>query len=324
MSLVETITAKDLPEDWDSLCENYFQRKEFLCYCEKYLPLRQRYFYFIENGQMVSGCITYRLTVNLFEFTKKATLPVDLLIIGLPISVSGTGLIGNKKKIVDIILKNEKGMILIMNEDKDLTKKAVLVESMPTVRFHNQFEDKSEYIQRMRKSYRRRYKKAQIHDAYVVNDSFTEVHFDYYQQVMARAKSKLVTLNYDFLKNLPDKFELSTTRLNGDILSWNITLQEDDELFFFMGGLNYDLNREYNSYFSNLFEIITKGISQGCQVIHLGRTAEIAKIRAGGTPIKKYLYLYHSNAFYKFLIKIMKGLIQYKKKIPVIEVFKEK
>jgi hypothetical protein len=324
MSIVETVSARELPENWDSLCENYFQRKEFLCYCEKHLPLKQKYFYLIENGQMVSGCVTYRLTVNLFEFTKKATLPVDLLIIGLPISVSGSGLIGNKKKIVDIILKQEKGMILIMNEDEDLTKKAVLVESMPTVRFQNHFESNDEYVQKMRKSYRRRYRKAQIQDAYVVKDTFTKLHFEYYQQVMARAKSKLVTLNYDFLNNLPKKFELSTTRLNGDILSWNITLQEADELFFFMGGLNYELNSKYNSYFSNLFEIITKGISRGCKVIHLGRTAEIAKIRAGGTPIKKYLYLYHSNAFYKFLIKILKGLIQYNKKIPEIEVFKEK
>ncbi|MDP3433341.1 MAG: hypothetical protein Q8T04_10300, partial [Bacteroidota bacterium] len=55
------LVAKDLPDEWNLLAENYFQRREFLIYAEKYNPCAQRYYCFYENDKLLSAAIMYSL-----------------------------------------------------------------------------------------------------------------------------------------------------------------------------------------------------------------------------------------------------------------------
>jgi len=313
--------AKSLPKEWDLKCENYFQKRKFLIYCEKYNPCQQKYYCLYENEMFVSGCIVYKLEMNLFTFIGRS-LTINSTIIGLPLSVSCSGIIGKKEKMIDFVFKKEKGLVLIMNVGPNIYSKKNRIESLPTVIFHNHFKNSDDYINRMRKTYRRRFKKAQKYRIMMKKDDFTQEHYKYYLQIMNKTKNKLETLSFDFFKNLPKEFVLRTAKTNEQILAWNYILIEDNRKYFFFGGLNYKENHHYCSYFNSLYDIILEGIKQQCKIIDLGQTAEIAKIRAGGELDKKYIYIHHSNFIINFVFTLFKRFFQYKKKIPKLGVFK--
>jgi hypothetical protein len=325
MTITKITEAKGLSAQWDILCQDYYQKRSFLSYCEKYNPCDQEYFCLFDNKELLAGCIVYKLKVNLLTFTKTKSIDINMTIIGLPVAISSSGIIGKKEhksRLIDSILSDYSGMVFIYNGGDLQIRKAFRMRGMPTIILNNPFKDTQEYINQMRKSYRRRFNKTINQDIKYEIEPFTEEHYKYYIEIMNRADSKLETLSYDFFANLPSDFVITTAKVGDEIVAWNVTLQDRDRFFFFFGGLNYVLNQLHNAYFNNLYQIIFEGINRGCKVIDLGSTAEIPKLRSGGVPIKKYFYARHSNRILHFFMKIFKKFLQYNRKLPCFEVFK--
>jgi hypothetical protein len=92
---------------------------------------------------------------------------------------------------------------------------------------------------------------------------------------------------------------------------------------FFLGGIDYELNRQFNTYFNLLFRIVREGIERGASLIDLGQTAEIPKTRLGGEVVEKYILGHHPNWLVRKLLGAGKGILEYSLVVPKTHVFKE-
>jgi hypothetical protein len=128
---------------------------------------------------------------------------------------------------------------------------------------------------------------------------------------MQRTPSKLEVLSPDFFRNLPTPFTLTSCYLQGKLACWHTTCSDGDTLYFFFGGHDYALLQNHHVYFNNLFSILAQAIEGGYNYIDLGQTAEIAKMKAGGTMMYKEMFFYHRNPLVRLLLKLARPLITY-------------
>lgn len=325
-------SASQLPVEWDDLCISYFQKREFLIYLEKMNPCNQKYYILYEGNHIIAGAVVYLLKLDLFTYSKFA-LPVKMNIAGIPCSVSTQGYIGNTKSIKlvhDYVYSCIKGLTLSLNLDdvSKLTRKAIIGKTLPSTIFQVTFTNWEDYLNSLRYEYRRRVR-------FVLNlttgivlkkdncSNFTKEMYDLYLQVFRKSEAKLELLSYDFFKNLPPKFELTVCYDCNDIASWYITLRDNETLVFFMGGINYSNKHSRYIYIRNLIEIIKTGIDLKVKFVDLGQTAEIPKLRSGGTLKPLFLTTSHSNSIANFLLKKFIGVLEYTNKIPQHKVFKD-
>lgn len=324
-------TALELSEKWDSLADVYFKKKEFLRYTEVYNPCRQHYYELYLNGELAAGAIVYRLALSYLTRFVGFESPYKWIIIGVPASVSCSGLIGEEKS-VDLLLKEifkmEKGLILGLNVRPDHQfDQVVSIESFATIVMSHNFETWQDYISALRSDYRRRLKQITSSMKDIVTEEsgcsrYNEEMHALYLNILNKTESKLETLSLDFFKNLPDRFRLTTYAHNGRFITWHINLKDDDKLFFFFGGLDYEQNEKFNAYFMNLTGIVKESIELGYKELDFGQTAEIAKTRMGGAPLDQNMFIYHRAGWVRKLFVIGKKYITFKRDIPNANVFK--
>jgi hypothetical protein len=253
-------------------------------------------------------------------------------VIGLPISIATVPIVGEDSEfeyLLSEIIKREKGLILGLNFTRRyLGKKVVNMRTLPTIVIDKSFKNYEEYLKALRHPYRRRLLRFQekfqnVQTRITGCASFNEVHYKLYLDVMGRTKTKLETLSLMLFKNLPENFILTTHYMNDTMLAWNICTCDRPTIFFFMGGINYEFRDHYQSYQNNLISIINYAYSNNLKRIDLGQTAEIAKMRIGGTEDERMLFLYHKNTFLLFLFRLFKGFLEYSTVQSKFHVFKE-
>lgn len=313
--------AIDLPHQWDELAQIFFQQKEFLTHTEKYNPCNQRYYLMWHGSDLIAGACVYTLPIHLFTFSHIPS-KIHMQVIGLAASVSSPGIIGKTKadteKLIQYILKNEKGLILGLNLPAHINVlPAVEMTMMPTVVMKQNADSWDAYLSQLRSPYRRRAHQIiksfnQVGEFRTLCNAFTEKHYNLYLQIMKKTKNKLETLSFDFFKHLPHNFYLSSYYHDKQLLCWHINCRDKNQLFFFFGGHDYTLLNKYHSYFNNLFGILREAIEDGYKLIDFGQTAETAKMKIGGQMEERQLFLYHRYAFVRTILKLFKPLITYK------------
>jgi hypothetical protein len=324
-------SAKELSDEWDILADNYFKKREFLEHTEKYNPCQQHYYELTVDNTFRAGAIVYKRAVSYLTRRLGFESPYKWFIIGVPASVSGSGLIG-EEKYIKLLLKKifqiEKGLILAVNLEPDFQLDPVVtVASLPTIVLSHDFKTWQDYINALRSKYRRRLNRiiSSIEDLSVETSScarYNEKTHALYLNIMDRTKIKLETLSLSFFQNLPDRFKLTTYSLNGRVLTWHINVLDDDVLYFLFGGIDYELNKQYNAYFLNLSGVIKESIEWGYDRIDLGQTAEIAKTRMGGVPSDRNLFIYHRKGWIRGIFQFGKKYIDLKRDFPIANVFK--
>lgn len=334
--LIKIPVAADLPADWNKLADTYFQKKEFLEYCEKYNPCNQRYYLLFKKEELIAAAVVYTLNIDLFTFSKIKS-PVKMQVIGIPVSVSSSGVIGEKEDIetlIQHILKKEKGLILSVNLDPRLqVAPGIPMPILPNVEMNLSMKSWENYIQKLRSPYRRRMKRIlenfkDVSEETTSCSAFSAEHYQLYLAIMKRTPNKLEIIPEDFFKNLSVSFRLTTYSVsinpfNKTMLSWYITCQENSRFYFFFGGINYDHLDKYSAYFNNLFGILKESLAQNCLYLDLGQTAEIPKMRLGGKLIPKQMFLYHQNLFVHWILRKLKYFIGYQSRFPEVSVFKK-
>ena len=315
--------SSKLPPEWDELAENYFQQTKFMLHTEKYNPCQQRYYICLENGKLISAAIVYSLQLDLLTFIKIKS-PIKMNIVGIPCSVSSQGIFGDKAAIEALkthIYKFEKGFVLFLNlEEKPRAGSFASGNTLPTIVFTNHYTKWADFVASLRSNYRRRLiqinnKNKDLRFEKKCCSYFTCEMYKQYIEVFNRSSGKLEKLSFDFFKNLPPEFNL-TVCLKDDLpIGWNITLDNKNIYYFFLGGIDYKQNLIYNTYLRLLSILIKEGIEKKSEFIELGQTAEIAKMRMGGKPAPRYMEAHHSNFALNKLIKICSPLLGYKRKL---------
>ncbi len=329
---VQVVTAPgNLDENWDRLAVCYFQKKEFLSHLHQYNPCNQRYYELLDEEEIVAGAVVYTLKINLFTYSGLKA-DVKMQVIGLPVSVAAPSLIGNTAHciiLLDKILEQEKGIILGLNLSPEMKVSRVLaLMTLPTFVFKNRFDDFDDYLEALRHPYRRRIrlireKSRDLHQVVSECSDFTELHYQLYLEIMKRTKTKLEVLSYDLFKNLPGNFVLVSHYHHDSLISWNTMCFDDETLFFFFGGMDYEKRNRFQSYNHNLLSILETGIEHQFSRIDFGQTAEVAKMRLGGETDRRAMFVYHRNPLILFFFRLIKRLLTYTGQHPEVKVFKD-
>jgi len=330
MDVVKIDHAHELPDEWDQVADHYFQSRAFLTHCEAENPCQQCYYLARQDKQLVAGAVTYKLRLSLLTFAR-ADLPVSMRIVGIPCSVSRPGLIGPTTVARDLLnhLRRQVGGFLLalnLEEPKLVPDGFAAARTLPTVALEPKVWAWDKYLQSMRADYRRRVNQilARSKELVIQNglcEQFSQEHHDLYLQVLDRSDAKLERLPLNFFKKLPPKFRMLTAHHNGDLAGWAITLGTEEGLDFFLGGIQYSLNRRHAVYLRLLMEIVRSGIESGAARIDLGQTAEIPKMRLGATCRPLHMGANHSNPVLRFLLQRTSGLLEYRRQVPGHHVF---
>ena len=327
--MIEIINcAKELPDEWDQIAGEYFQQKQFLIHTEIYNPCGQCYYILKEEDQIVGGAVIYTLALDILTYLKIKS-PLKMRICGIPCSVSASGILGKKgMDLLPAIFEKEKGMKLFLNLDELPEMNLAVGLTLPTIIVNIPFDSIQDYELSMRYEYRRRYKKARAGFSKVNAVSsdcsvFGESEYRLYLEVLKRSSGKLETLSQAFFTNLPSTFKLTRFYYGEKLLGWHITVLYEKTLYFFLGGIEYNLNNHYETYFNMLYDIIEQGIKNKVTKVDLGQTAEVPKLRTGGVIVKKYMVAQHSSPLLSGVLKLTKRLLEYRCKLPQNHVFKK-
>jgi len=330
MEVTQLNQASDLPGQWERLAGSYFQRREFLAHCEAWNPCRQRYYLAWKNGQLAAGAVLYSLRLSLLTFAR-LNLPIAMQIVGIPCSVSCSGLIGPRtetRALLQNLQARERGFLLALNlpSENQVPRGIAAARTLPTLTLEHSFSSWDEYLSTIRADYRRRIKNIvarskQLQFRQQTCAEFSREHHGLYLQVLARSDAKLEQLGADFFRNLPGDFQMITAERDRRLAGWAITLNAPEGFYFFLGGVDQTENLAHAVYLRLLIEIVKQGIELGAQRIDLGQTAEIPKMRLGGECHPLYLGATHSNPIFRPFLKSASGILGYRRRVPAHHVF---
>lgn len=324
-------SAIELPEEWDCAAVDYFQTREFLNHTEKYNPCNQRYYLLYQNGIFKTGVVVYTLKLDLLTYLSIPS-PFRMNIAGIPCSVSAGGIIGNTNhlhQIIGNIKIREKGLLLFLNLGSELVEEKMIPgKTLPTIILTNHFHSWEDYVGTMKANYRRRIRQlsvpfSEIHKMQLACSHFDSIMYDQYRGVLKRSKGKLETLSLEFFQQLPSTFNLTAFYNSEKLIGWYISSSYKEKFYFFMGGVDYRVNRQFNTYFNILLNVVREGIEKGASIIDLGQTAEIPKLRLGGKLVEKTMGGYHSNRILRKFMEAGKSLLEYSAVLKETHVFKE-
>lgn len=323
--------ALDLSEKWDEVALDYFQTREFLNHTELYNPCKQRYYLLYRQGVFETGVAVYTLKIDLLTYMNIRS-PFRMNIAGIPCSVSASGIVGNPAylhQIINEIKTREKGLLLFLNLTSQLQEENLVTgKTLPTVLITNNFRSWDDYLGMMKSTYRRRVRLLSLPFSGIKREQlacsfFDDRMYDLYLEVLKRSKGKLETLSLAFFRELSSNFNLTTFYSGEKLIGWYISATFKEKFYFFLGGLDYKVNRQFNTYFNILLNVVREGIEKRASVIDLGQTAEIPKLRLGGQLIEKTMCAHHSSRLMRLFLKAGKSLLEYSIVPQETHVFKE-
>jgi hypothetical protein len=285
----------------------------------------------VEAGRLLSAATVYSLNLDILTYLKVKS-PLRMHVIGIPCSVSCPGIFGESQALVALknhIFSVEKGFVLVLNlKEKPLDRLNASGKTLPTVILTNHFANWPDYIASLRSNYRRRINHInkpckELRFEKKKCAEFTETMYQFYLEVYQRSSGKLEKLNFDFFRHLPEDFSMTVCLKSEAVIGWNISLSDQNTHYFFLGGIDYSLNKTYNTYFRLLSSTVRDGIENKLAFIDLGQTAEIAKMRMGGKPLPLYMEAHHSNFILNRLLRLAGRLLEYKRKLENAHPLKE-
>jgi hypothetical protein len=325
--MIKVFTAASvLPDIWDDIfIGNKYMLKNQLLILEKCNPCHQSYVLINDR----SAFVIYKLKLNIFSYAKlKLNIPV--YIIGVPCSVSKQGYMleyEDMDEFENYIKKQKKGCIILNSEDSFLSPFLIKGDTLPTCKLNILWNSFGDFILSLRSHYRYRLKKALYKAKGITikkledNNCFDQKLYSLYEQVYEKSQYKLEKLGIDFFKLLPSS--IYVFYLLDKPVAFVQLAHNNGELCFVFGGIDYDLNHEYDLYMNMVSFILRYGIENKYPTIDMGQTAEDTKMKFACYLHKKYMHIYHPNFIVRSLIKIFSEKLSYKPVSLELNLFKE-
>lgn len=118
--------------------------------------------------------------------------------------------------------------------------------------------------------------------------------FQLYRNVMARAETRLETLNEAFFERLwlelGQDLQILAAVAGGKILGAALLLKTGTILHFMLVGLPEARETRHDIYFNLVYAICDQAMRQGCRQLNLGQTAYWKKQQIGGEPEDVFLF----------------------------------
>jgi len=264
--------------------------------------------------------ITYHCELNLLSFRKNLKLKVGTRMIGMPISISRSGILacdeddGELRKKVLEALTILKGLTVVLNSDIELPGRN---RTLSNYVFQNRFTGFDQYLQAMRSSYRRHLmitmqKGQDLSFNKVAPEHFTTEHYQLYQSIMERSDYPLEVLSLEFFRRYSSEiFEIRDS--SGRLLAFIQMKGIGDTLHFLFCGFKREgkatgsFGDSASLYQNMLLFIIKHGIEKGYKRINLGQTSAETKLKLGCVEESKYLYARHSNSLIDAVLRRLSG-----------------
>lgn len=278
-------------------------------------------YYYLERGSDYAFFTLYKNKMNIFTFGKwKCNFRLN--VIGFPCSLSNCGYVTNNEQMMLDYIKTIKGAKLVLNVTNPLSvKKMTVGKTLPTCIFNNNFSTIDEYMSSLRSSYRRRIRIAneKCRDIRAVKNNSADI-YDLYLNTYNKSDYKLEKLEKGFFDSV-DADKIVFMKENAPI-GFVLLKQAENQLIFMLCGMDYNYETT-DLYYHMLYNIIGFAIERKCSVIDFGQTSEETKMKFGAFLQDKYFYAHHTNLILNGLVRLGKGLLEYKYKFPKFRVFKE-
>ena len=171
----------------------------------------------------------------------------------------------------------------------------------------------SDYHSSLKKKYKKRqnlvWKKSHLINVRKLSPSDLEYNQNRIQELFDNIKNKSsfnpVIFNiktFEDLIFLKDKFNIYGYFIEKKLIAFSSEFFDNEILYSYFVGLDYNYNRSYNLYERILLETIKHGVEKGVKKIVFGRTAAEFKSNVGAIPIRSYIYVYIKNSLLRFLI----------------------
>lgn len=323
--------AAALPDAWDLLLQknekcldvdNLYLSKAFLSFLETVNPCDQRYYLSLADQALF---VSYKLKLDLLNFSHIGSLRTKVSVVGVPLSVSGAGFSASgqagRDAITSWLRSNGLGLTVVLNvpagEVFSLPKGRTLSSYMLPLKFES-FED---YRAQLRSPYRRQALRAL--DAFkgvtvseiMASEAFDKTLYQLYLEVYERSNDKLEKLEIGYFKNFPGR--TFCVYHEGIAIAFIQTLDhfasEGVVRHFVLGGFNGAYIEQVDLYRNLLLFLIRSAIEEGCCAVELGQTAAESKSKTGAIEQPKDLYILHSNRLVDWALRHLVKNFSYKR-----------
>lgn len=300
----------------------------------------QEYIY-LEKGKSFAFLILYKMKMNIFTFGKLSCY-INMRVVGYPCSLSESGYITNDENLMLEYVKSIKGAKLVLNvTDPIKDRNYIIGETLPTCILNINFKTLKAYLQHLRSSYRRRLNKAikncqdieikeinetketiekkEINETKEFDDNIVDI-YHLYLNTYNKSNYKLEKLEKGFFEKI-DAVKLVFLKEDKPI-GFVLLKKVKEKLVFMLCGMDYEYDTT-DLYYYMLLNIIEYAIKNNCKIIDFGQTSEETKMKFGAVLEKRYFYAHHSNKILNQIVKLGKGVLEYKYKFPNYHVFKE-
>lgn len=297
---IETVRPDDPAGGIASLLKQEQDLLDLLALLETTNPCGQIYY-----ADERAFAITYHLKLNLLTFLKKS-LRADVQILGLPISLSRSGILAvdepSGRQLALQLMRASRGLSLALNTDWCLDGTC---RTLPNYRFFNCFGTFEDYVASLRAPYRRNIRRILragqgLRFQRLAPADLTGRHYELYRSVVGRSDYPLETLPPEFFRRFDG--ELIEVRDQQHQLKAVLVLKRSGGTLNFMF-CGFQRDDDAALYHNLLLYVIRKGIAEGCRVIDMGQTSGEAKLRLGCQEQGKYLTLHHSNGLLDAVIQ---------------------
>jgi hypothetical protein len=192
----------------------------------------------------------------------------------------------------------------------------VRTNSLPACSMAVRWHSFDEYLRQMRANYRRLIRSSlrirneagltvRLADDFAADSARI---FSLYEQVMDRAPFQLERLNLQYFRNLNAFFGCRSRAIllerGQRLLAAAILLESRSVCRFLLAGIDYRLNRRYQSYLNIVIEVVAEAIRSGASTLILGQTSYPLKQRMGGKVAPLYLFIRYRSKLGNALLRM--------------------
>lgn len=203
------------------------------------------------------------------------------------------------------------------------------VATLPVATLHLPFKDEKEYLATLSSGLRNDLRKKMkslarvqveiLDDVGKVSDEIVSL----FQETKAKRKADYADFDEvpdayfrEVVGNLGGRAKIMLMRIDGQLASFNLFLEEEDRIIGKYIGMRYPLAREHNLYFLNWMLMVRRCIETGVEWLQTGQTTYRQKVRLGCKLKRSWVYFKHEGAILGPLFRTFGPLMAFDKMDP--------